>query len=131
MKAQPEQAEAVMLMRAVRGAEHEWPELRFFAHWPNGGHRSRRTAAQLKAEGVRRGPPDYWFPVPRGGYVGLVIELKRLEGCRPTKEQRDWLTELSANGWQTAVAHGWEQAFAVLKDYLAADGAAANDEDLP
>lgn len=128
MKTPLEHVEAVMLMRAVEGATETWPELRWFAHWPNGGHRSKKVAAQLKAEGVRRGPPDYWFPVPRGGFAGLVIELKQLDAGRPTKEQREWLAHLASAGWHTAVAHGWEQAFAVLRDYLAADGAAANDE---
>jgi hypothetical protein len=127
MKSPLEHHEAVMLMRAVRGAEPTWPELRFFAAIPNGGWRSKRVAAQLKAEGVRKGVPDYLFPIPRGGYTGLAIELKRVKEGRTSPEQREWLDALSAAGWHTAVARGWEQAFAVLKDYLAADGAAANE----
>lgn len=123
-----EHVEATMLMRAVLGAEADWPELRFFAAWPNGGHRSRKTAAALKAEGVRSGPPDYWFPIPRGGFAGLVIELKRVRGGRVEPEQREWLDMLEGNGWRAEVCRGWEQAWAVLRDYLASDGAANDDE---
>lgn len=116
-----EHIEAVLLMRAVAGAEHEWPELRFFAAVPNGGHRTKTAAAKLKAEGVRRGMPDYLFPVQRGGHVGLAIELKTETG-RPSPEQREWLAHLRGQGWRAEVCKGWEQAWAVLRDYLAADG---------
>lgn len=122
-----EHVEAVLLMRAVVGAEHEWPELRWFAAIPNGGFRSKRTAGQLKAEGVKRGVPDYLFPVQRGGYVGLAVELKTEIG-RPSPEQREWLAELRRQGWRAEICKGWEQAWATVRDYLAADGQdAAND----
>lgn len=126
MSAVSEHVEAVMLMRAVRGAEDTWPELRFFASVPNGGHRSKRVAGQMKAEGVRRGVPDYLFPIQRGGFVGLAIELKTSSG-RPSPEQREWLAELARQGWRAELCRGWEQAWDVLRDYLAADGAANDD----
>lgn len=115
-----EHLEAVLLMRWVRGQEPEHPELEFFAHWPNGGKRGRKVAADLKAEGVRRGPPDYWWPVPRGPYVGLVFELKTETGPL-TKEQRRWLAHLRANGWRAEVARGHREAIALITDYLALD----------
>lgn len=114
-----EHVEAVMFMRAVRGAEAEWPELRWLFHTPNGGHRARRTAGQLKAEGVKPGVPDYLLPVARGEHPGLAIELKRAKGGRTSPEQREWLAHLEAQGWRAVVAHGWEQAWAVVRDYMA------------
>lgn len=127
MKTPLEHVEAVMLMRAVTGAEETWPELRLLYAVPNGGKRSKRTAADLKAEGVKAGVPDYCLPVPRGNYAGLYLELKRLEGGVVSTKQREWLAALSEQGYRTEVAKGWEQAFAVLKDYLASEGA-ANEE---
>ncbi|KAF1045629.1 VRR-NUC domain-containing protein [Xylophilus sp.] len=117
-----EHIEAVLLMRAVTGAEIEWPELRWFFAVPNGGHRSKRVAAEMKAEGVRAGVSDYLFPVQRGGFVGLAIELKRIDGGRTSKEQRDFIAHLRSQGWRAEVCRGWEQAWAVLRDYLVADG---------
>ena len=116
-----EHAEAAMFMRAVRAAETQWPELRFLFHTPNGGHRARLTAAKLKAEGVRPGVPDYLLPVQRGEHVGLAIELKTAKG-RTSPEQREWLAHLTQEGWMATVARGWEQAWDVTRDYLAADG---------
>ena len=122
-----EHTEAATLMRAVRGAEHVWPELRLFHAIPNGGHRSRRTAGRLKAEGVRPGVPDYFLPVSRGGAHGLYIELKRTKGGRVEPEQKAWLDELNAQGYRAVVARGWEQAWDEIRDYLAGDG--PNDDE--
>lgn len=113
-----EHVEAVVFMRAVRGAEAQWPELRWLFAVPNGGWRAKRTAGQLKAEGVKAGVPDYLLPVGRGGYVGLAIELKTATG-RPSPEQRAWLAHLEGQGWQVAVARGWEEAWDVVRDYMA------------
>ncbi len=113
-----EHTEAVVFMLAVRGAEATWPELRFLAAIPNGGKRSAKTAADLKAEGVKRGVPDYLLPVRRGEHVGLAIELKTATG-RTSPEQREWLGHLAEHGWQAVVARGWEQAWDAVRDYMA------------
>jgi VRR-NUC domain. len=105
-------------MRAVRGAEGDWPRLRWLFAVPNGGWRAKRTAAAMKAEGAQAGVPDYLLPVGRGGYAGLAIELKTATG-RVRPEQRAWLAHLESQGWQTAVARGWEQAWDVVRDYMA------------
>lgn len=120
-----EHIEASLLMRAVIGGERTWPELALFHAIPNGGHRGKRTAGMLKAEGVRRGVPDYCLPVPRGGHHGLYLELKTTDG-RLSPEQRQWLALLEANGYRAVMCRGWEEAWAVVRDYLAGDG--ANDE---
>lgn len=124
-----EQAEGEMLWRVVLGNLHAWPELACLYHVPNGGHRARKTAAELARSGVRAGVPDYCLPVPRGGFHGLYVELKRLSGGRTSPEQREWLAMLQAQGYRAVVCRGWEQAWAVIRDYLAADPADDNDED--
>lgn len=47
---------------------------------PNGGHRSKRTGAILKREGVKRGVPDTHCFVAIEPYHGLYIEFKRETG---------------------------------------------------
>lgn len=115
-----EHAEAVVLMRAVAGAlaAGQHPELALLFAIPNGGHRTKRAAGKVKAEGVKRGVPDYFLPVPRGGFHGLFVELKTTKG-RPTREQRQWLTDLQAQGYRAVVCRRWEPAFNTLIDYLA------------
>lgn len=116
-----------MLMRAVRLHEPHWPELRLFHAIPNGGHRSRRTAGAMKAEGVRRGVPDYCLPVARGGFHGLYIELKNATG-RTSPEQRQWIADLTEQGYRAVVVRQWEAAWDELRSYLAADNITASRE---
>lgn len=127
MSAPSEHVEAAMLMRAVRLHEAHWPELRLFHAIPNGGHRSRRTAGAMKAEGVRRGVPDYCLPVARGGFHGLYIELKNATG-RASLEQRQWIADLTEQGYRAVVVRQWEAAWDELRSYLAADNITATAE---
>jgi len=113
-----EHVEAVMFMRAVAGALDTWPDLRWLFAVPNGGWRAKRTAAAMKAEGAKPGVPDYLLPVGRGEHVGLAIELKTATG-RVRPEQREWLAMLEGQGWLAVVARGWEEAWDVVRDYMA------------
>lgn len=112
-----EHAEAVALMRLVKMHEQRWPELRWLFHVPNGGARSKAAGGKLKAEGVKRGVPDYLFPVRRMDFVGLAIELKA-NGGRLEPEQREWGELLCRQGWRATVCYGAEEAWAVIRQYL-------------
>ncbi|MEQ3620552.1 MAG: VRR-NUC domain-containing protein [Marinobacter sp.] len=86
---------------------------------PNGGDRHRIVAAKLKAEGVRKGVPDLWLPVPRRGFHGLVIEMKRIKGSTASAEQLDWLEFLGEQGYLVAVCKGAQAAIDTIQGYLA------------
>jgi hypothetical protein len=94
------------------------PELRLLYAIPNGGKRDIRTAAQLKAEGVKAGVPDTHLPVARNGFHGLYIELKRIRDGRVSDEQRQWIADLTAEGYRCAVCLGYAQAVQVIEEYL-------------
>ncbi len=59
--------------------------------------------------------------MPRGGFHGLYIELKSLTGYA-SREQRQFIANVRRHGYRAEVCRGWEQAWAVIRDYLAADG---------
>lgn len=115
-----EHAHQVALFTWRDHAVRAMPELRWLFCVPNGGARSPRTAARLKAEGVRRGVPDLALPVPRGGYAGLWIELKRPGRHSVSPEQREWIAGLRDLGHRAEVAVGWLEARDVIVDYLGA-----------
>ena len=95
---------------------HSLPEWLLFAI-PNGGARTQRYGARLKAEGMRPGVPDLMLAVPRGGHNALFIELKQGKG-RLSLNQKAMLKLLEAQGYATVVPYGFEQARAAIENYL-------------
>lgn len=86
-------------------------------HVPNGGTRNRLEAVALKRQGVRAGVPDLCFPVPKGKYHGMYIEMKFGKN-KTTQAQNEWLELLSKNGYMTAVCYGFDEAKAVIDKYF-------------
>lgn len=85
---------------------------------PSGGLRDVIIAARMKSEGVRRGYPDLQMDVPRGGFHGLRIEMKRIKGGSVSPEQKEVHQFLREQGYSVAVCRGNDEAIAVIKDYL-------------
>ena len=88
-------------------------------HVPNGGQRSKKTAADLKMQGVRAGVSDLVVATARGGYHGLYIELKATppHDAGLAKSQREWLEKMAGNGYLAVLAKGVDEAKAVLVAY--------------
>ena len=99
-----EQREFVLWFRKT------YPDVRIFAI-PNGGWRSRITAAKLKAEGASPGVPDLFIP------AWLVwIEMKRSKGGVLSDKQKDWRQYLLSIGHTFILANGKEQAIEAIKE---------------
>lgn len=94
------------------------PELFRLFHVPNGGSRGPGEAGRFKAMGVKAGVPDVFLDVPRGGFHGLRIEMKRREGGRLEPEQREWIDHYNQIGYRAVVCYGWDQAREVIEEYL-------------
>ncbi len=97
---------------------HRMPELAALFHVPNGGYRHKAEAAALTRRGVKPGVCDLWLPIPRGGWAGLVIELKRFRSGQPTPEQKAWLELLAAAGWKAVLCRGWRAAWREIWRYV-------------
>lgn len=93
----------------------------YLAAMPNGGHRSKKTAVDLEAEGVKSGYPDMLLDLPKGRYHGMRIELKRLGGGLPSDNQKVWLNRLNEQGYFVVLAYGFDDAVAAIGEYLALD----------
>lgn len=115
-----ESAEQAALFKWAAMAAGKYPELRLMYHVPNGGSRNPLEAHNLKMQGVRRGVPDIVLPVPRGGYHGLYIELKRRKGGRLSEDQKVWIDRLNHLGYRAVVCRGWDAARAEIETYLRA-----------
>ena|SRR5690242_12310535 len=80
-----------------------------------------RQAQALKIEGRKPGVEDVMLLVARGGYHGLLIEMKRINAVPSDvkPEQRAWHKAHIKRGYRVEVCKGAEEAKAVLLDYLA------------
>lgn len=85
---------------------------------PNGGKRYIKTAMAMKQEGVSKGFPDLFLPVPNSQFHGLFIEMKRQRGGTLSKEQKAWLEYLNSAGYQALVCKGFLEAKEVIECYL-------------
>lgn len=93
-------------------------ELDLLFHIPNGGGRSKREGMILKAMGVKPGVSDLFLPAPvTGKGSGLWVEMK-VPGGSIGSDQWKWISAMRKNGYRAVVAFGWEEAVAVIKDYL-------------
>ena len=85
-------------------------------HIPNEGKRSLSYAARMKRMGLRSGFPDLLVPLARGKYHGLFIEMKYGKN-KTTKEQKEWLERLSAEGYACAVCYNAAEAIKTIESY--------------
>lgn len=107
-----------MIIEWCEWQKTKYPELDMIFHITNEGKRSKRTGAELKRMGLKRGIPDICLPVPNNEYNGLWIELKADKTKRLTKEQKEWLVKLNRYGYKAVRANGADEAIQVIKDYL-------------
>jgi hypothetical protein len=91
-----------------------------WAHIPNQGKRSGKTAKILEMMGLKKGlldilifdsPPAY--PLMKGA----ALELKKLKGGKVSDEQNEWLTYFENNSWVTGVAESLSQALDFLRNW--------------
>lgn len=120
LKAPLEDQEQVALFKWAALQSGTLPELDMLAAVPNGGFRKMATAVRLKQTGVKAGYPDLILDVPRRGFHGLRIEMKRINASPSdvSEEQAAWLERLRAQGYKAEVCKGWLAARDLLLWYL-------------
>lgn len=116
-----EDVEQMRIMQWARMRSGRYPELKLLFHIPNGGSRGKVEAARLKEMGVKPGVPDLFLPVPKGGYCGLFIELKRRRGGQVSSEQKEWIAALLNAGYCASVCRGFDAAADLISKYVAGE----------
>lgn len=116
-----EAQEQKFLFQWAQLSRQKFPELEMLFHVPNGGKREKREAVALKKEGVKAGVPDLVFPVAKGGYFGLYIELK-VGKNKPTENQLKWIEQLRIQNYFVVVCYGWREAADTIENYLGQPG---------
>lgn len=70
-------------------------------------------------EGAKKGWPDLFLPVAKGGYHGLFIELKR-KGNKPSESQIELLNKLKKQGYcaECLIVDDSLQVVEFIRNYL-------------
>lgn len=94
------------------------PELQLLNGSLNGVRLRPTQWRQVKRQGTRKGYPDINLPVPRRGYHGLYIELKRTVGGKLDPAQKWWAHQLNQHGYMAVVCYGHGEALDTIEWYL-------------
>lgn len=78
---------------------------------------SLSQAVRMKMTGYKKGFPDLQICEARKGYHGLFIEMKREDGY-PSKEQKEWQSNLVARGYLSVICKSFDSAKQVIDEYL-------------
>ncbi|EKN4700378.1 VRR-NUC domain-containing protein [Yersinia ruckeri] len=89
----------------------------YLIHIPNEGKRGPKAARDAKRLGLRKGVPDLFLALPRGGYAGLWIEMKALDG-QSTVEQFLWPRKLDNVGYVATTCFSFSHAKDTVVNYL-------------
>jgi hypothetical protein len=83
----------------------------------NGVHLSQAQAGKAKAAGMLKGELDLQIPVPKGGFVGLWIEMKYGRN-KTTPEQEQQIELLRQHRHRVEVCYEWPEARRIITEYL-------------
>lgn len=89
----------------------------YLVHVPNEGKRGPKAASEFKRAGGRAGYPDLILDIAAGAWHGLRIEMKAKDG-KPTAAQLERIERLRGAGYRAEVCYSFEQAKALICDYL-------------
>lgn len=108
----------------IQKAFFDWLEQSIYNQWfdlvcaiPNGGKRTKRQGAWLKAEGLKPGMPDTWFSIPTYTYPGMYIEFKK-PGGKLTPAQKKRFPLLIAQGYKIEICYDWIIARDIFIHYI-------------
>lgn len=76
-----------------------------------------KKGAIMKAMGLRSGTPDLNLFMARGGYHGLLIEVKGPDG-KSTPTQKEMQSNLIEEGYCVKEGKSIEQCIEIIKSYL-------------
>ncbi len=97
--------------------ERKHPEIyEHLAAYPAGGHRGKKAAFEMKAEGQQDGYPDIIMDLPSGQYHGARIEVKTATGSLQTNQKRE-LKRLHDIGYYCTARKGFEAVVEAILSY--------------
>lgn len=114
----PRNLEHTLQCRVIRWFRLTYPNMRhnLFAV-PNGGYRTKTTAALLKDEGQLSGVADLILLKRKGKCGALLLEAKVKGNCQ-SDNQKLWQSLIVADGYEYRIFHTLEEFIEIVTEYL-------------
>lgn len=112
------QEEAREQMLIVRYVNLKYPNVLFTSALGGVSSPSIQEAVRRKKLGYRKSWPDLTFLEPRGGFHGLVIELKKTGGKCDDHDQIAFLIEADKLGYKAVCCIGYNIAVKTIDAYM-------------
>lgn len=94
---------------------------RLLIYVPNGSHNWGAHKGKIMNEmGLQKDFPDLQLMMARGGYHGLLLEVKRPKGVT-TKTQKEYHEILRSEGYRVESCLGFEHGARIIKCYIAGE----------
>lgn len=118
IRRRPRALEHSLQSRCVRWFRLQYPNRRhnLFAV-PNGGYRTKTTAALMKDEGQLSSVSDLILLVRKGSCGALLLEAKR-KGSYQSDNQKLWQSLIEADGYEYRIFHSLEEFIEIVTEYL-------------
>jgi len=71
--------------------------------------KNESSTAHVSGIGIKKGIPDYFLAMPKGGYHGLYLEMKKPKGTL-TKDQVKVIPKLREQGYKVEICYSWLEA---------------------
>ena len=117
-KRPPRHLEHTLQTRVVRWFRLQYPNIvhNLFAV-PNGGYRTKTTAASMKAEGQLSGVADLILLKRKGTCGALLLEAK-VKGNYQSANQKIWQERIEADGYEYRIFHTLDEFIEIVTEYL-------------
>ena len=118
VRRRPRALEHTLQCRVIRWFRLTFPNRRhnLFAV-PNGGYRTKTTAALMKDEGQLSGVADLILLVRKGTCGALLLEAK-VKGNYQSPTQKQWQALIEADGYEYRIFHTLEEFIEIVTEYL-------------
>lgn len=118
IRRRPRSLEHTLQCRVIRWFRLQYPNMvhNLFAV-PNGGYRTKTTAALMKAEGQLSGVADLILLKRKGKCGALLLEAK-VKGNYQSDNQKLWQSLIEADGYEYRIFHTLEEFIEIVTEYL-------------
>ena len=103
----------------VKYIQYKYPKVKYCSSIAGAYISSPAQRRKIVRNGYVRGKNDLDLFEARGGFFGLMLELK--EKAYPTKEQKEWIDAMNERGYCARITRGIDETINVIDEYLIKD----------